>query len=747
MKPDRLKGLTSEQVKISRIEYGKNVITSVKGVSAWSLLADKFKDPIIQILLVAAILSLLIVVFDKSASISESLGTLFAVFLATGVGFWFEWDAKKRFDELNRTSDDHLVKVRRDGNMSQIHKAEVVVGDLVWIESGEMIPADGELLEAVSLRVNESSLTGESETGKTIDSAHFDTDATYPSNMLLSSTTVADGYGVMVVTAVGDSTEYGRVARASTIDSGEQTPLGEQLERLSKMIGRWGVALSVGIFIVLVAKGVIFADMASQGWLYFVEQLLHVFMIAVAMIAMAVPEGLPMSITLSLALSMRRMLKTNNLVRNLHACETMGAATVICTDKTGTLTQNRMQVEAMDIMGGFMSEHLYQAIATNTTAFLDSEGQPIGNPTEGALLMWLSEQEADYVGLRETVKVIDRITFTTERKYMATLVETHNGERRVYVKGASEIIYSMCEGSVEWADINIQLLEYQRRACRTLGFVWGVTSANTCQEAIDAGGLEFMAITAIADPVRQDVPLAVAKCLDAGIKVKIVTGDTPATASEIASQIGLWRDEQDRVRNSMTGVEFASMSDEELLERVADLKVLSRARPMDKQRLVQLLQRCGEVVAVTGDGTNDAPALKAADVGLSMGSGTSVSKEASDITLLDDSFGSIVTAVMWGRSLYDNIRRFVIFQLTINFTAIAVVFVASLFGSELPLTVTQILWVNLIMDTFAAMAMASLPPRESVLNKPPRRNSDFIISHPMLRVILGWSGVFTVLLL
>ena len=740
------KGLTAKEVEKSRAEHGNNIITPPKDDSAWKLLLEKFQDPIIRILLLAAVLSLAIGFVHRD--FTESIGIICAIILATCVGFWFEWDAQRRFRRLNQVNDDISVKVMREGSIREIPRRDVVVGDVVYIEGGETVPADGELVEAVSLKINESTLTGEPEVDKTVDPAHFDPEATYPSNVAMRGTTVADGYGVLVVTAVGDATEAGRVTEQSTVQSEEQTPLDRQLTRLSKLIGRVGILLSVLIFCVMLAKAVFVGGLLDQDWLSISQQVLNIFMVSVAIIVMAVPEGLPMSITLSLAMSMRRMLKTNNLVRKMHACETMGAVTVICTDKTGTLTQNRMHVQELVRYDALPDRDFAEVVALNSTAFLDAEGQIIGNPTEGALLEWMRRGGNDYEALRAAAKIVDRLTFSTERKYMATIIESGiSGRRLLCVKGAPEIVRAMCAPDGLDEKVAEQLAGFQNRAMRTLAVAWAETSAAECTEAVRAGGLHFAAVAAISDPVREDVPAAVGRCLEAGISVKIVTGDTPATAREIARQIGLWDDAVDGERNHITGADFAAATDEELLDRVQELKIMSRARPLDKQRLVRLLQQRGEVVAVTGDGTNDAPALNFANVGLSMGSGTSVAKDASDITLLDDSFTSIATAVMWGRSLYRNIQRFVLFQLTINFVAILICFIGALFGTEMPLTVVQILWVNIIMDTFAAMAMASLPPSEEVMRDKPRARDEFIISRGMARTIVTCGGVMAVVLL
>ncbi|HJA97746.1 MAG TPA: calcium-translocating P-type ATPase, PMCA-type [Candidatus Alistipes faecavium] len=740
------KGLTPQQVEESRRTHGDNVITPPKDDSAWKLLLEKFRDPIIRILLLAAVLSLAIGCIH--GDFTESIGIISAIILATCVGFGFEWDARRRFRRLNKVNDDIPVKVMRGGHIGEIPRREVVVGDVIYIESGETVPADGELAEAISLKINESTLTGEPEVDKTVDPEHFDAEATYPSNAVLRGTTVADGYGVMVATAVGDRTEAGRVTEQSSVASEEPTPLNRQLTRLSQLIGRVGIILSALIFCVMLAKAIFAGDLLAQDWTTIFQRVLHIFMLSVAIIVMAVPEGLPMSITLSLAMSMRRMLKTNNLVRKMHACETMGAVTVICTDKTGTLTQNRMHVEELVRCDALPDAEFAEVVALNSTAFLDAEGHILGNPTEGALLEWMRGRGHDYEALRAGAKIVDRLTFSTERKYMATIIESGlSGRRLLCVKGAPEIVRAMCAPDGRDAEVAARLCDFQNHAMRTLAVAWRETALDDCTQAVREGALHFAAVAAIADPVREDVPAAVATCLDAGIAIKIVTGDTPATAREIARRIGLWDDARDGERNQITGAEFAAMSDGELLGRVGELKIMSRARPLDKQRLVRLLQQQGEVVAVTGDGTNDAPALNFANVGLSMGSGTSVAKDASDITLLDDSFASIATAVMWGRSLYRNIQRFVLFQLTINFAAIVICFVGALFESEMPLTVVQILWVNIIMDTFAAMAMASLPPSREVMRDRPRRRDAFIITPPMARTLFTCGGVMIAVLL
>ena len=751
-----LNGLSDQEVIESRNKNGINLLTPPKRPSMWKLYWEKFQDPVIRILLVAAVFSLAISIFENEYA--ETIGIFFAIFLATGIGFYFEYDANKKFDLLNAVGEEIPVTVIRNGKIREIPRKEIVVGDIVILNTGEEVPADGKLLEAVSLQVNESTLTGELMVAKSTDEAHFDKEATYPSDEVMRGTTITDGHGIMRVDRVGDATEIGKVARQATEQSQEQTPLNIQLSRLASLIGKAGFTIAILTFVIFTSKDLyeylsVTAVNDWHQWLDIARIVLKYFMMAVTLIVVAVPEGLPMSVSLSLALNMRRMLKTNNLVRKMHACETMGAITVICTDKTGTLTQNLMQVYDAKLDES-RADVIAEGIAANSTAFLeekDGKQNGVGNPTEIGLLLWLIGKGKDYMSLREAAKVVNQLTFSTERKYMATLVESPViGKRVLYVKGAPEIVMGKCNLSAEQIEANNrQLLEYQNKAMRTLGLAYRVISdeAETdCATLVAEGGLTFLGIFAISDPIRPDVPAAVERCQSAGINIKIVTGDTPGTATEIARQIGLWKPE-DTERNRITGVEFAALTDEEALDRVLDLKVMSRARPMDKQRLVQLLQQKGAVVAVTGDGTNDAPALNHAQVGLSMGTGTSVAKEASDITLLDDSFNSIATAVMWGRSLYKNIQRFIVFQLTINVVALLSVLLGAFFGSELPLTVTQMLWVNLIMDTFAAMALASIAPSADVMNEKPRHRSDFIITPTMRKHILGVGLAFLVLLM
>ena len=777
MSEEKILGLTGQQVEESRRKYGENVLTPPARESLWKKFLEKFEDPIIRILLIAWLLSMVISCVHcwgpENAGFSaflEPIGIFFAIILASGIGFIFEVKAARAFEVLNTVNDDVMVTVMRDGKVQEVSRKDVVVGDVVVLNTGDEVPADGVLLQAQSLQINESTLTGEPMISKTTIEADFDAEATYPSNKVLRSTTVVDGNGIMRVELVGDATEYGKVNQGAQIENGIDTPLQMQLKRLAGVISKLGYAAAAITFVLLSVKT--FVSGGDMSTMDIVSAMLHNFMIAVTLIVVSVPEGLPMSVTLSLALSMNRMLKTNNLVRKMHACETMGAATVICTDKTGTLTQNKMQVyesnffalDGKELGTDKVSTLIKEGIAVNATANLNREGgevKTIGNPTEAALLLWLDKQGVDYIPLRDKAAVISRLTFSTERKYMATVVDSPElGKKVLYVKGAPEIVLSNCNrvelpgGKFATADeqrpaVEAKLLEYQSMAMRTLGFAYQVLDddADTAPYAdgrLSGTDLTFLGFVAISDPVRADVPEAVQRCLDAGVDVKIVTGDTSGTAREIGRQIGIC-DSNTPDTAIITGPEFEALSDDEAAKRVMGLKIMCRARPMDKQRLVRLLQEQDAVVAVTGDGTNDAPALKAAQVGLSMGDGTSVAKEASDITIIDNSFASITRAVMWGRSLYRNIQRFLLFQLTINVAACLIVMIGSLIGTESPLTITQMLWVNLIMDTFAAGALASLSPSWKVMKDRPRKSGakgDFIITKSMTRNIFAVGALF-----
>lgn len=753
-------GLTEAEVLDSRQKHGANILTPPPRPSLWSKYVDCFRDPLIKILLVALLLSVGISAYEYFSGVKglsvflEPLGIFCAIQLATLIGFWLEVSADRKFEVLNKVNDDLLVKVIRGGGVCQVSRRDIVVGDIIIIETGDEVVADGRLLDSTALRLNESTLTGELQISKSHHPEDFDKDATYPTDMVMKGTTVVDGNGVMQATSVGDATEYGKVYEAAQIDSGVKTPLTLQFDRLGKLITRFSYIIGG---LIVVGRCLIF-DWSAASTISAIDYALTTIMLAITLIVVSVPEGLPMSVTLSLALSMRRMLASNNLVRKLHACETMGATTVICTDKTGTLTQNRMHLWHSEFCGD--KNLMAEAIACNTTAFLQYDGQgaavPIGNPTEGALLLWLFEQQIDYMKLREQAPVVDRLPFSTQRKYMATVVDSPTaGGRMIYVKGAPEIVMSLSSelaAPLSTPDVNRQLADYQSHAMRTLGFAVGKVPDEISDPIVDGLinptiKLTMTGVCAISDPVRAEVPEAIRETLSAGIDVKIVTGDTPGTAREIGRQIGLWTDQDDNNPDALiAGQDWADLTDEEALKRVEKIKIMSRARPTDKSRLVKMLQRCDQVVAVTGDGTNDAPALNAAQVGLSMGDGTAVAKEASDITIIDNSFASITKAVMWGRSLYQNIQRFILFQLTVNLVACVIVVIGAFTGTESPLTVTQMLWVNLIMDTFAALALASLPPNPEVMNHRPRRSSDFIISRQMYRNISLTALMFTFLL-
>ena len=747
-----MRGLTIAEVEESRLKNGENTLTPPKRPSVWKQYLEKYKDPIIQILLVAAVVSLVLAFIEND--FIETIGIFIAIFLATTIGFIFEQDAAKKFDVLTAINEEQPVKVRRNEHVVEVPRKDVVVGDIVLIETGDEIPADGQLLKAVNLQIDESSLTGEPIAEKRVEADGVEEETTYPANMALRSTMVMNGRGELRVSAVGDHTEIGKVARRSMETTNVKTPLGIQLDKLAKIISKFGIVLSVAPFVIFLAHDIMVNPLwHTADYFKMAEVVLQYFMMALTLIVMAVPEGLPMAITLALALNMRRMLKSNNLVRKLHACETMGAVTVICTDKTGTLTENRMQVADMKLLHGD-EDMLSVAFAANSTAHLELANDDetaemaaaqnlkgIGNPTEVALLLWLHARGIDYSCLRGAEDIVYQLPFSTERKYMATVVKTADSTW-LMAKGAPEVITAACAVCAEeQQNVDNTLQEWQDKAMRTLAFAYkelpaAISEDEAENQAKNLSGMTLQAIVGISDPIRQDVPRAVEECRKAGIEVKIVTGDTAATAKEIARQIGIWQDSSDN-RLIVSGTDFAAMTDDEAYKCVERLKVMCRARPTDKQRLVSMFQKHGQVVAVTGDGTNDAPALNHAHVGLSLGSSTSVAKDASDMTLLDDSFGSIVNAVMWGRSLYKNIQRFLFFQLTVNVAALLLVLAGSIIGTEMPLTVTQILWVNLIMDTFAAMALASLPPTKDVMDDKPRKQSDFIITKPMLKSILG----------
>ena len=744
------KGLSDKQIKENRAKYGSNDLTPPARESWVKLLLGKFNDPIIKLLLFATLLSFITGYFH--GSIVESLGILLAVFLATFLSFINEYKAGKEFDILNQINDTTLVKVYRNGSVTQVPKNELVVGDIVIVTQGDEIPADGKLLDTMELSVNESSLNGESAPSRKTHQPVKEFKGTYSPNCIFRGTTVAEGDGIMEVTAVGDNTEIGKTARQAAELTGSKTPLNKQLDKLSGVIGKVGFTVAGLTFAALVIRDYALGILTLEFSLENLTLLLSFFMIAVTLIVVAVPEGLAMSVTLSLAYSMRKMTAGNTLVRKMHACETMGATTVICTDKTGTLTQNKMQVQHFSAQA---NEDFAKEVALNSTAFLEKgangELSAVGNPTEGALLLFLAENGYSYKNYREEYKIVKRLPFSTERKYMATIADFNIPDKvTLLIKGAPEIIFAKCANLDITAELE-KVREYQEKGMRSLAFakldIPLLDADNDVAELVAANKFNYTGFVAIADPIRVDVPDAMNQCIGAGIAVKIVTGDTSLTAIEIARQAGLWNEGDTIEKNHITGSAFAELDDKAATEAALNIKVMSRARPADKMRLVRLLQQSGQVVSVTGDGTNDAPALNYADVGLAMGTGTAVAKEASDIILLDDSFASVTTAVRWGRSIYLNIQKFIQFQLTINVVALFTALIGPFIGIEFPLTVTQMLWVNLIMDTFAALALASEPSYKEVMKNKPRGINDFIISKGMMRDIFGVGMVFLAILL
>lgn len=755
----KLKGLTPDQVRESRAKYGQNILTPTDKESIWKRFIEKFKDPLIVILIVAGLLSLCISIYEYFGlgesweAFFEPAGILIAIILSTGLAFIFELKSDKEFSLLNQVDDEELVVVIRKGKYTKVAKKDIVVGDIIIIESGAEVPADAELIEASSLRINESALTGEPVCRKSANEEDVVEGATYPSNHVYRGTKVMEGRGICKVFAVGDSTEYGKVYKQAQIDNGIKTPLNEQLDILGSVISIVSYVLAA---LVLIGRVIVYIhelNGAPIEILEFLSYLLQSLMIAVTLVVVAVPEGLPMAVTLSLAYSMRKMLSTNNLVRKLHACETMGAATVICTDKTGTLTQNEMRVIDIWVADNVSDSLLYKSMALNSTASIEENNgkiEVIGNPTEGALLLWLKEHDIDFATLRSLYDIRQDLPFTTENKYMATVIRRSSNHDLLLVKGAPEILLKFCDVPEDvYREYSSHVTSYQERAMRTLAFAFKELTEEEsviAEGKLYASGLNLVAVAALSDPIRNDVPEAVHECLKAGIDVKIVTGDNPATAVEIGKQIGIWG-ATDSQHNIITGPELSALTEDQLVSIASDLKIVARARPSDKERLVRALQSKGEVVAVTGDGTNDAPALNAAHVGLSMGDGTSVAKEASDITIIDNSFTSIGRAVLWGRTLYRNIQRFILFQMTVNEAACLIVLCGAFMGVQSPLTVTQMLWINLIMDTFAAMALASLPPDKDLMKNKPRNRSALIIDRGLMIRISVIGDIFCVLMI
>lgn len=830
-------GLSASQVVESRRIHGENVLTPPPRDPWWKLFFEKFRDPIIRILSVAAAIAIIIGIFD--GHYLEGVGIVLAIFLATFMSFINEYRAGKEFDILNRVNDDMLVKVIRDGNVTSIPKRDVVVGDIVIVDRGDEIPSDGVLLETVSLSVNESSLTGEPLTRKHCDISSDNGTHTYPINRVYKSTVVVEGHGIFETTAVGDKTEIGVTAREAAASFDDPTPLTIQLHKLSDFISSTAFILAISIFVILafidifkaelgldanqrfvfgtivvtivamLAKfwlpslsflvgsiglkwnipnpfnkykgssllisaslgvfvllasfaiglfwGIDFFDVRDWFSLKILSVLLNYFMVSMTLIVVAVPEGLAMSVTLSLAYSMRKMTAANNLVRRMQATETMGAATVICTDKTGTLTQNQMAVLEWHFVDGtrintdsFDAKIIGYSMAVNSTAHLDFNGKEIkmvGNPTDAALLLWLNGQGVDYRAIRDNFEVEFQRPFSSELKYMLTFgYAQDSGKKLLLVKGAPEIVLAMSVVDEKITGLSKSIVEeYQKKSLRAIAFAYREFLSGDFNEDNIPADLKFIGFVGIADPVRPDVADAVKSCQAAGIDVKMVTGDNIVTASAIGRQVNILPDGANK--QVISGPEFEALPDKLAAEQVGNLKIMYRARPADKLKLVRLLQEKGDVVAVTGDGTNDAPSLNRANVGFAMGSGTQVAKEASDIILLDDSFASIVNAVRWGRTLYYNIQKFLFFQLTINLLALAVVLAGPFTGITLPLTVSQMLWVNLIMDTFAALALATEPPHSAIMDYPPRRKAEFIITRSIGKGIAFTAGFLFVVLM
>lgn len=740
------KGLNNREVEESRERFGANILTPAKREKWYVLLLEKFKDPLIVILIIAAAISTTVSLLSENSSILESIGIIAAIFLATFVSFLNEYKAGKEFDILNSINDQTPVKVLRvketgEEGVIEIPKSEIVVNDIVILSQGDEIPADGAVLQSNELKVNESSLNGESKPAKKFAQKVDSYKSAYSPNSLYRGTTVSEGEGFMIVERVGDATEIGKTARSASEITGVQTPLSKQLAKLGKQIGRVGITVSLLIFFALlffeIKNGLQITT--SEG----ITHIITIFMLAVTLIVMAVPEGLPMSISLSLAYSMRKMTKENALVRKLHACETMGATTVICTDKTGTLTQNKMSVERATIT---LNPLTAAAISINSTAFLDGENI-LGSPTEGALLLYIKKNGFDYRALREGCEIVRRIPFSSKTKYMVSIVKSGEGYM-LYIKGSAELLLGMSSSLERERKLKEEsdLLSAQKSGMRCIAFAHKELKGNQVEEdeASLLTDLIYDGFAAIEDPVREDVPEAMKRCLSAGIDVKVITGDNTKTAIEIARESGLWLETDREEVNAIAGPEFSLLTDEEALARAKSIKVMSRARPEDKLRLVKLLESMGEVVAVTGDGTNDAPALNYANVGLSMGSGTSVAKESSDIIILNDSFSTVVKAVEWGRSIYHNIQRFIFFQLTVNVAALLTAIAGPLLlNEEFPLTIMQVLWINLIMDTLAAIALASEPSDPEVMREKPRDNRESIITPVMWKKILfAGLGIF-----
>lgn len=725
-----LRGLSDYGVKLRRELHGSNVLTPPKRNPWYILFFEKFKDPLIQILSVAAVIALVLGVI-KSEYL-EPIGIIAAILLAVTIGFINEYSASKKFDILTTSSDDTLVKVRRNGVITQAARKDLVVDDIVLLEAGEEIPADIRIYESYNLKVNESVLTGESKavTKKPKHPDDEDMKSTYPSWLLLRGTIIEEGSAVGVVEAVGDNTAFGQTARKAAEITDVETPLNKQLNGLADLINKIAFG-AAGFLILALLVRYFFIEQAyvGQDWMQITNDLLSFLMIAVALIVVAVPEGLPMAVTLALAYSMKRMSKANNLVRKMHACETLGATTLILTDKTGTLTENRMEVVTEIIPH---REYITINALVNSTAYVNGD-KTIGNPTEGAIIKLMDV--GDLLGdMRRDNPLVFRLDFSSKTKFMMSVIK--QGDIFIsLVKGAPEVVRDMCSATDVVGEV-----EEQRKGRRVIGFAY--KESMTLEDAQKLNEFTYNGFMAIEDPIRKDVPDAVRAAKEAGIKVKIITGDNPATASEIARQARISNRPQ-----AMAGIDIRNKTNPyDSVTGITSIDVFARTKPEDKQTLVKEFQALGEVVAMTGDGTNDAPALNHAEVGIAMNNGTDVAKEAADIILLDNSFPSIILGIKWGRSLYKNIQHFILFQLTINVVAILIACIGPFIGVDLPFTVTQMLWVNLIMDTFAALALATEPANDAVMKDKPRSPKAFIITKQMWYEIFGVGIVFFVFL-
>jgi len=725
---DPKQGLSSAQIQEMQNRFGKNELTPPPRLPLWKLYLKNFEDPIIRILLVAVIISALVAALEGSGLL-DTIGIALAVILATTIAFLTEYKSNREFDALNAMCDDTGIKVIRDGQARTIRMRDVVVGDIILLEAGDAVPADGILVHEAHFEADESAFTGENEP---VRKNSEDT--------LLKGTWVTAGRGTMIATAVGDATRMGEIAASITRGERPETPLQVKLRVLAGQISRFGYAMAGLIVISLLAKGIVTGLPTDP--LELVRFLLDIAIFAVIIIVVSVPEGLPVSVTVSLALTMRKMTRAYSLVRRMIACETIGSVTTICTDKTGTLTRNLMEVVASSILtpeyenktpddpAGWVTLNA----GVNSTAELEPrEGEliTVGNSTEGALLRWLSRAGIDYHQIRRAYFPISQALFDSRRKEMRTVISIE-GRYYLLVKGAPEVVAASCSSAPDLTPVK----NLAGRAMRTLAFA----HAETGSPEDSTPTLIWDGYVGIRDEIRSDVPSAVATCRSAGISIAMVTGDSPETAAAIAKETGILTN-----GTVITGPEFRDLSPEKQQALAPQIEVMARSAPHDKLLLVKALQANGEVVAVTGDGTNDAPALRSADVGLAMGiAGTEVAREASDIILLDDSFPTIERAVWWGRALFENIQRFLMFQLTINISAAFLSFIAPLLGYPAPFSVIQLLWINIIMDSLAALALCSESPHPALMEKKPIPRTSSVLTPYMIRAILCTAFVYII---